>query len=369
MCTGLNAGSRSDRCSMSDSTSTEDEDEEETTSSEPAIAALRRGHTVRISRDRLPIVYRREYSVRFCGLQKLHPFDAAKGANIYRLLKAGGLISPDSTVYTPPEVTLDELLDVHTKRYIESLKWSLNVAKIAEIPPLMFVPNCFVQRSYLRPMRYQTGGTLLAARIALQSGLGWAINLGGGFHHCSADRGGGFCPYADITLTVRMLLAGGTGIERILIIDLDAHQGNGYARDLMGDASVYILDMYNYQIYPRDHQAKLAIRRAVELKPHTDDEEYIGKLKRCLEQSLAEFQPNFIIYNAGTDVLKGDPLGLLDITPEGVMERDEIVFRAALQRAIPLAMLMSGGYLRSSARVIANSILNLRDKALLPMVQ
>lgn len=90
---------------------------------------------------------------------------------------------------------------------------------------------------------------------------------------------------------------------------------------------------------------------------------------RCLERSLAEFQPNFIIYNAGTDVLKGDPLGLLDITPEGVMERDEIVFRAALKRSIPLAMLMSGGYLRSSARVIANSILNLREKALLPMAQ
>lgn len=300
MCTGVNTGSRGDRCSMSGSTSTEDEDEEETTSSEPA---LRHGQTIRISRDRLPIVYRREYSVRFCGLQKLHPFDAAKGANVYRLLKAGGLIPRDGTVYTPPEVTLDELLDVHTKRYIESLKvieallwrscdvfiivsslrlfqWSLNVAKIAEIPPLMFVPNCFVQRSYLRPMRYQTGGTLLAARVALESGLGWAINLGGGFHHCSADRGGGFCPYADITLTVRMLLAGGSGIERILIIDLDAHQGNGYARDLMGDAAVYILDMYNYQIYPRDHQAKLAIRRAVELKPHTNDEEYIGKLKR-----------------------------------------------------------------------------------------
>lgn len=154
------------------------------------------------------------------------------------------------------------------------------MAKIAEIPPLLFVPNCFVQRSYLRPMRYQTGGSLLATRAALESGLGWAINLGGGFHHCSADRGGGFCPYADITLAVKMLQSSGKGIERILIVDLDAHQGNGYERDLMEDRRVFILDMYNYRIYPRDQHAKLAIRRAVELKPHTDDEEYLRKLKQ-----------------------------------------------------------------------------------------
>ncbi|XP_052866314.1 histone deacetylase 11 [Anopheles cruzii] len=352
------SGSGTNNYSMS---STEDENDDESES----LA----GRTVAISRDRLPIVYRSEYSVRFCGLQKLHPFDAAKGGNIYRLLKAGKLIPNDEAIYSPAEITLDELLEVHTKRYIESLQWSLNVARIAEIPPLMFVPNCFVQRSYLRPMRFQTGGTLLAARIALQSGLGWAINLGGGFHHCSADRGGGFCPYADITLAVRMLQSSGSGVERILIVDLDAHQGNGYERDLMGNESVYIIDMYNYHIYPRDHEAKLAIRCAVELKPHTNDEEYLRKLRKCLHQSLAEFEPNFIIYNAGTDVLKGDPLGLLDITPEGVTERDEIVFRAAIERSIPLVMLLSGGYLRSSARVIANSILNLRDKALLSIVQ
>ncbi|XP_049300844.1 histone deacetylase 11 [Anopheles funestus] len=362
MCFRLNTASATD-CSMSSGTDDEKEDDS------PQRTACRTGpSTVPISRDRIPIVYRPEYGVKFLGLQKLHPFDAAKGGNIYRLLKTNGLIRNDEDVYAPEEITLEELMQVHTKRYIDSLKWSLNVAKIAEIPPLLFVPNCFVQRSYLRPMRYQTSGSILAARAALESGLGWAINLGGGFHHCSADRGGGFCPYADITLTVKMLQTGENGIERILIVDLDAHQGNGYERDLMNDSGVFILDMYNYRIYPRDHTAKLAIRRAVELKPHTDDEEYLRKLKHCLHQSLAEFEPNFIIYNAGTDILKGDPLGLLDITPEGVMERDEIVFRAALERSIPVVMLLSGGYLRSSARVIANSIVNLREKALLPTV-
>uniref|UniRef100_A0A182PSH1 Histone deacetylase 11 n=1 Tax=Anopheles epiroticus TaxID=199890 RepID=A0A182PSH1_9DIPT len=361
MCFRFNSAANADQCSMGSGTDEEDKEGELPVTIQPPVP---------ISRDRVPIVYRDEYGVRFLGLQKLHPFDAAKGGNIYRLLRTNGVIKSDEDVYAPNEITLEELLVVHTKRYIDSLKqWSLNVAKIAEIPPLLFVPNCFVQRSYLRPMRYQTGGSILAARAALESGLGWAINLGGGFHHCSADRGGGFCPYADITLTVKMLLSSGKGIERILIVDLDAHQGNGYARDLMEDRRVFIMDMYNYRIYPRDQTAKLAIRRAVELKPHTDDEEYLRKLKNCLHQSIAEFEPNFIIYNAGTDILKGDPLGLLDITPEGVIERDEFVFRSALERSIPLVMLLSGGYLRSSARVIANSIVNLRAKALLPMVE
>ncbi|XP_053682424.1 histone deacetylase 11 isoform X3 [Sabethes cyaneus] len=261
--------------------------------------------------NKLPIVYRPEYGVTFCGLQRLHPFDAAKGEHIYKLLKAESLIKNDNEVYKPQEISTDKLLDVHTKRYIASLKWSVNVAKIAEIPPLIFVPNFFVQRNYLRPMRYQTAGSILAARCALASpaGTGWAINLGGGFHHCSSDRGGGFCPYADITLIVRMLQSSGKGVEKIMIVDLDAHQGNGYARDLMEDNNVFIMDMYNYLIYPRDQDAKLAIRQAVELKPHTEDREYLQKLQKHLDQSLREFQPNFLVYNAGTDILKGDPLG------------------------------------------------------------
>ncbi|XP_058451615.1 histone deacetylase 11 [Malaya genurostris] len=319
----------------------------------------------------LPIVYRSEYGVKFCGLQKLHPFDAAKGEHIYKLLKAGNLFISEDDVCKPDEISTDDLLEVHTKRYIGSLKWSVNVAKIAEIPPLIFVPNYIVQRSYLRPMRYQTAGSILAAKLALDSstGTGWAINLGGGFHHCSADRGGGFCPYADITLTVKMLLSSGKGIERVLILDLDAHQGNGYARDLMDDTSVFIMDMYNYRIYPKDQEAKLAIRRAVELKPHTQDSEYLQKLRTNLVRSFEEFKPNFVVYNAGTDVLKGDPLGILDITPAGVIERDEIVFQMAQARHVPLVMLLSGGYLRSSARVIADSILNLNRIGLMPVHQ
>lgn len=100
---------------------------------------------------------------------------------------------------------------------------SLNVAKIAEIVPLMFVPNLLVQYGYLRPMRFQTGGSILAGKLALERG--WAINIGGGFHHCSATKGGGFCPYADITLLIKYIFGYKPEVVRkVMIVDLDAHQ-------------------------------------------------------------------------------------------------------------------------------------------------
>lgn len=180
--------------------------------------------------------------------------------------------------YEPQEITQDELLRVHKAKYLRSLNWSLNVAKIAEIPILLFVPNCWAQRGYLRPMRFQTAGSIMAGKLALQSG--WSINLGGGFHHCCSYKGGGFCPYADITLLIQRIFDEESHIRNIMIVDLDAHQGNGHERDFINNPHVYIMDMYNMSIYPRDHEAKLAIRYAVELKPRTGNVQYLRKLKR-----------------------------------------------------------------------------------------
>ncbi|XP_067616723.1 histone deacetylase 11 isoform X2 [Eurosta solidaginis] len=279
---------------------------------------------------KLPIVYSDKYGVRFCGMEKLHPFDAAKGAHVMKLLMQNEIVAA-GRFYEPTEITKAELRKVHTRKYLRSLKWSLNSAKISEIPLLLFVPNKLVQRGYLRPMRFQTAGSILAGSLALRHG--WSINLGGGFHHCCAHK--------------------------------DAHQGNGHERDFYDNEKVFILDMYNAAIYPRDHEAKLAIRCAVELRPRTADETYLKKLKRSLNYSLNEFRPDFLVYNAGTDILIGDPLGRLSITPEGIMERDQIVFATCREQRIPIVMLLSGGYLKSSAKVIAESIVNLKAKGLL----
>lgn len=161
-------------------------------------------------------------------------------------------------------------------------------------------------------MRYQTAGSVLASKLALKNG--WGINLGGGFHHCCASKGGGFCAYADISLIVHKLIVEEKQLTNIMIVDLDAHQGNGHERDFINNDHVFIFDMYNAFIYPRDHKAKAGINMAVELKPHTKDEVYLEKLRKYLDLSLSKFHPDMIVYNAGTDVLLGDPLGLLDIT-------------------------------------------------------
>ncbi|XP_053509619.1 histone deacetylase 11 isoform X1 [Ictalurus furcatus] len=201
----------------------------------------------------LPIVYSPVYNITFMGLEKLHPFDAGKWGKVIHFLKEEQFIT-DETIVAAREASEEDLLVVHTKRYLSKLKWSLVVATITEIPPLVFLPNFLVQRKVLRPLRTQTGGTIMAGKLAMDRG--WAINVGGGFHHCSSDKGGGFCAYADITLAIKFLFERVEGVSRATIIDLDAHQGNGHERDFLDDRRVYIMDVYNRHIYPGDGYAK-----------------------------------------------------------------------------------------------------------------
>ncbi|XP_013171457.1 PREDICTED: histone deacetylase 11 [Papilio xuthus] len=311
--------------------------------------------------EQWPLVYDDKYNVSVLGLEKLHIFDAKKWGNIIQHLLRAKLITRDCLVH-PNEAKKEDLLVVHTKKYLQSLKWSPRVAVIAEVPAVACLPNILVQYAYLKPMRLQTGGSVLAGKLALERG--WAINVGGGFHHCSSDRGGGFCPYADITLLVRFLVDNEM-IQNAMIVDLDAHQGNGYQRDFLGVPEVYIMDMYNKHIYPKDKEAKRAIRRKVELGHLVEDSEYLLKLHKHLKAALDDFKPDILVYNAGTDVLDSDPLGHLSITEEGIIQRDQFVFEQCKKRKIPIVMLTSGGYLRKTAKIIADSIINLESKGLI----
>ncbi|ESP04563.1 hypothetical protein LOTGIDRAFT_237312 [Lottia gigantea] len=336
-------------------------------------------HTTQLYKDVLntqwPIIYTPEYNISFMGLEKLHPFDSAKWGRVFEFLKGSTVfyhiynynveaqMVRDDTIIKPLEATEEDLNFVHSKTYLNSLKWSWNVAGITEVPPVALLPNFVVQKKVLRPFRYQTGGTILAGKLALDRG--WCINIGGGFHHCSAERGGGFCAYADITLSIKFLFEKVEGVSKVMIVDLDAHQGNGHERDFMNDNRVYIMDVYNRGIYPHDGFAKRAIKRKIELQHFTDDDVYLDLVRRHIEGALNEFKPDIIVYNAGTDILDGDPLGNLSITPQGIIERDQIVFQKARTRGIPIFMVTSGGYLKQTARIIADSILNLKTLGLI----
>ncbi|XP_068703336.1 histone deacetylase 11-like isoform X1 [Montipora capricornis] len=317
---------------------------------------------VEMRANQWPVVYSEDYNIGFLGLERLHPFDSGKWGKVFHFLKDAKMIN-DESIVKPNEVTQEDLLVVHTPGYLDSLQWSARVAMICEVPPLALLPNFLVQRKVLRPMRIQTGGSILAAKLAVERG--WAINIGGGFHHCSGSRGGGFCAYADITLAIKFLFKEVACVSKAMIIDLDAHQGNGHEADFDKDDQVYIMDVYNAFIYPGDIKVKSAIKKNIELFHGTDDAQYIPLLKKHIPEALDAFKPDIIAYNAGTDILMGDPLGNLSITPQGIIERDQIVFEEANKRGIPLFMLTSGGYQRRTARIIADSILNLREQGLI----
>ena len=138
----------------------------------------------------------------------------------------------------------------------------------------------------------------------------WAINLSGGYHHASSFSGSGFCIYADITLTIKHLFKYHSDrVNKVMIIDLDAHQGNGHERDFNGDNNVFIIDFYNHYIYPGDTEAKRAISVDIAVNNRDDDEVYLQKVENVINECMEQFKPDFILYNAGTDCLQNDPLG------------------------------------------------------------
>uniref|UniRef100_A0A1I7U751 Hist_deacetyl domain-containing protein n=1 Tax=Caenorhabditis tropicalis TaxID=1561998 RepID=A0A1I7U751_9PELO len=214
----------------------------------------------------------------------------------------------------------------------------------------------------------QSGGSVLAANLALKHG--WAINVGGGFHHASHSNGGGFCFYADITMAIFDLFDK-KAITNAIVVDVDAHQGNGHARDFANNENVFVFDVFNPTVYPHDREARQFINQAVHVSSHTTDTTYLSELRKqltkCLEKRELSTPPgfDFIMYNAGTDSLQGDPLGAMNLSPQCIIARDEIVFQMAKSKGIPICMLTSGGYQKNNALIIAKSIGNLHSKELI----
>jgi histone deacetylase 11 len=306
-------------------------------------------------------VWSKDYDIGFWRLEKLHPFDSHKWSKVAHSLST----TVPGLTFTPPRPAPDSvLLQVHTDSYLASLGSSRTVAMICEIPILSLLPNFIVRSKVLAPMRLQTGGSVVATRIAVVKGA--AVNIGGGFHHCCSEGGGGFCVYADIQLAVRFARKRDPGL-RVVIVDCDAHQGNGHETDFLGDRNTFIIDVYNAEIYPNDRGAKRAIAVAVELSCGTDSAQYLAALRGALARADSKmehsrFEPGLVVYNAGTDILAGDPLGRMEVSPEAVVERDEIVFQWAREKGAACVMLTSGGYQMSNSAVIADSLRNLHGK-------
>jgi histone deacetylase 11 len=302
------------------------------------------------------LVYSPGYDIRWLGLEKLHPFDSCKYSRTWQVLCDRFGDGLHSATITPTAASVELLKTIHTPEYLQQLTHSRHVAGALELASLAWIPNGILDRHVLQPMRLATMGTVIAAKAALEHGIG--INLSGGYHHASRDRGSGFCVYSDIAISIASLRQSGqlTPTDSIAIIDLDAHQGNGLARIFERDSSIHILDMYNRDIYPQDALAIARIDRNLPLGSGTRDAEYLDKLQQYLPAFLQQIRPKIAFYNAGTDIYEHDPLGRLKISAEGVLARDRFVFQTLVTAEIPVVMVLSGGYTTESYQLVARSI-------------
>jgi acetoin utilization deacetylase AcuC-like enzyme len=181
-------------------------------------------------------------------------------------------------------------------------------------------------------------GTLQCTHYAMQFGV--SMNIAGGTHHAFTNRGEGFCLLNDIAIAANYLLAKGFA-TKILIVDLDVHQGNGSAEIFRSDSRVFTFSMHGANNYPLiKEQSDLDIG----LPDFTNDSFYLKTLDSNLRNLVDEVQPDFIFYQCGVDILETDKLGRLNISRQGCKQRDELVLRLAHQNKIPLVASMGGGY-------------------------
>ncbi len=181
-------------------------------------------------------------------------------------------------------------------------------------------------------------GTLQCALNALDDGAG--MNLAGGTHHAFFDRGEGFCLLNDIAIAANWLLKCGL-VKRVLIVDLDVHQGNGTASLFQNEPRVFTFSMHCRDNYPHHKEVS---DLDVELPAFTGDEIYLGHLKEHIPRLMEDFKPDIVFYQSGVDVLATDRLGKLSLTKEGCRARDLMVISQAKRLGLPLVLVMGGGY-------------------------
>jgi len=188
--------------------------------------------------------------------------------------------------------------------------------------------------------RRSVGGTLAAARAALQDGV--AANLAGGTHHAFPDRGEGFCVFNDVAVAIRAVQAEGS-VRRVAVLDLDVHQGNGTAAIFRDDDTVFTLSVHGANNFPfRKERSDLDL----ELPDGSGDDEYLEAVERGVPSALMG-GADLAFYVAGADPYEGDRLGRLAVTKEGLVDRDRLVFDLCSEAGVPVAVVMSGGYARN----------------------
>jgi len=251
------------------------------------------------------------------------------------------------TAFTWPSIRLpQELRLVHHDEYVgQVLDGTLPLPKLRKIGFAQAAPADFVASS-----RGIAGSAIAATRLVLHSGARITGCISGGTHHAHASFGAGFCVFNDCAIAAAVALQDGA-VSRVLVVDLDVHQGNGTAAIFADDPRVFTFSMHQRRGYPQVDRARSDLD--IELEDGTGDDRYLGCLRNALPRLLDDFRPQLIVYQSGVDPLEGDLLGRLAMSREGLRQRNALVFAEALARTIPLIITFGGGYQRDRSVAVA----------------
>ena len=248
------------------------------------------------------------------------------------VMEALSLSGAAFTVHEPLPIPRRWIEAVHDPAYVEEIA-SLTVPSAKERRIGFAITERVMRRSMLSP-----GGTWAAARLAMVHG--YAANAAGGSHHALYDSGAGYCVFNDLAIAANRLIREGDA-HRVLILDLDVHQGDGTAQLMDGREDVFTLSIHAEKNFPA---RKMRSTLDVALPDGVGDADYLATLTDVLPSTLDSFRPDLILYQAGVDPHADDRLGRLALSDEGLDARDRTVMREARRRGIPLASTMGGGY-------------------------
>ena len=282
---------------------------------------------------KLPIVNHPDYVAKINDDNK---FPIKKFGVLANYLKENNIVKK---FFVPDRCSFETLNQAHSKDYINNIQ-NKTLDDLGQKKIGFPLNDSVVQRSFVA-----TGGTVLASKLAINSGL--ACNTAGGSHHASFNEGAGFCVFNDVAVGAKYLQKKGYA-RKILIVDLDVHQGNGTANIFKDDNSVFTFSMHCKSNYPaKKAQSDLD----VELEDNLEDKEYLETLKKYLFY-LNDETFDFVYYIAGVDIHHEDRLGKLKISDDGIKTRDQIVINNFYKKKIPLCGVLGGGYNKDFNKLI-----------------
>ena len=259
-----------------------------------------------------------------------HRFPIKKFGALFDLLKKDKILHKDN-LHIPEPVNYLDLTKAHHEEYIKKID-ELSLSKEEERKLGFPMVPSVKRRSYMA-----TGGTVLSAELALKHKL--ACNTAGGSHHAFPNSGNGYCVFNDVAVAAYNLLDKHQ-VKKILIFDLDVHQGDGTAKIFENNEKVYTLSIHSKKNYPLIKQKS---DQDIEVEDDITDEEYLNTVSKSLE-IVNKMNFDFVFYVAGVDIHKNDKLGKLNISTEGIVEREKMVIKNFYKNNVPLCGVLGGGY-------------------------